>query len=82
MHPAALPGIAPYKLQGTLPEAAGPVRGLHLAQRKCQPGLPAGAAGPGAQRGFQRGAPFDTFLLAFGVYQKRVVVRGRNPAAK
>ncbi len=35
---------------------------------------------PGAQRGFQRGVPFDTFFLPFDVYQKAVVVRGRNPA--
>ncbi len=54
-----------------------------IAEGACRTSLsPAQILSPGAQRGFQRGAPFDTFLLAFGVYQKRVVVRGRNPAAK
>ena len=52
-----------------------------IAEGACRTSLSsAQILSPGAQRGFQRGAPFDTFLLAFGVYQKRVVVRGRNPA--
>ncbi len=54
-----------------------------IAEGACRTSLsPAPILSPGAQRGFQRGVPFDTFFLPFDVYQKAVVVRGRNPAAK
>ena len=54
-----------------------------IAEGTCRvSATPAQILSPGAQRGFQRGAPFDTFFLPFDVHQKAVVVRGRNPAAK
>ena len=54
-----------------------------IAEGTCRvSATPAPILSPGAQRGFQRGAPFDTFFLPFDVHQKAVVVRGRNPAGQ